>query len=354
MENEITPPNPDHYAIVIGINTYSQLRPLNAAVDDAVRFAEWLKKPNGGGLPGKNVKLIVSPVKEIPPEPFPVADHIDRALIEMGIKVRERVGKRLYFYFAGHGIGPTFDDVGMLMASAAMDQLNFNLGLGPYRTFLRKRKPFVEVIYILDCCRDETKNARLGEPSFTLPDAEGGDNVRDLSIMAAKFGEKAFEPKDKTLGERRSILTKVLLNGLEKHEAADPLGRITNNTLVDYIVREVPRSAEESKLKQSPVIEKWNLEQELVLCTVPASGKYKRVHIIANVREADGELILLDHSNREMISKPAIECTAAAPWEVPILGNWFGIRYSKTPDAPPKLVDLRNVSEDPYVVEFVE
>ena len=63
--------NRDHYAVVIGIDKYSQFRRLSSAVKDATRFSEWLNSPDGGGVPKENTHLIVS--EEVKKEEKPAA-----------------------------------------------------------------------------------------------------------------------------------------------------------------------------------------------------------------------------------------------------------------------------------------
>ena len=71
--------NPNDYALVLGINDYPGIkdRSLKGAVRDAERFCDWLRDTAvGGGLPEKNVEIIVStplPLK-------PLKDEVDEAL----------------------------------------------------------------------------------------------------------------------------------------------------------------------------------------------------------------------------------------------------------------------------------
>ena len=99
------PEQPDDYAIVIGLNDYpqfgSQGRPLAGAIEDAERFATWLKDTKtGGGLPQDNCKEILS-------TPDPLAPNklgIDLALGSLITQAKVAGGgRRLYFYFSGHG-----------------------------------------------------------------------------------------------------------------------------------------------------------------------------------------------------------------------------------------------------------
>src|SRR4051794_13543100 len=58
-EGKMAANNRDHFAIIIGINKYPQLPPLDSAVDDARRFARWLLEV--GGLEDDHIEIIESP-----------------------------------------------------------------------------------------------------------------------------------------------------------------------------------------------------------------------------------------------------------------------------------------------------
>src|SRR5262245_15045205 len=113
--------NKDHYAIVIGIDKYSQLGNLSTAVSSARSFGDWLTAPDGGGLTANNIQMILSPL-DSPSESFkarPVAAQIDNALTQLGLVKAGLLGKRLYFYFAGLAHGTSLDDLTILMAHAS-------------------------------------------------------------------------------------------------------------------------------------------------------------------------------------------------------------------------------------------
>jgi len=242
--------NINDYAIIIGIDNYPQLRPLSSAVSDATRFAEWLVSPEGGGLPQDNVQLILSP-SEPPANPYdarPLQHDVDKALARLVGNGGMRVGRRLYFYFAGHGIGPSVDDVGMLLANASLSRLGSNIGLRPYRHFFRQAGLFDELVFIVDCSRDPYLHVPTVPPSLFVQQNESLANVKELIILAAAYGRRAFNTiTDK--GEARGVLTAAVLNGLEGM-ATDPQGRITSSTLSDYIRRRMPELTPE--LRQEP------------------------------------------------------------------------------------------------------
>ncbi|MBC7921342.1 MAG: caspase family protein [Ferruginibacter sp.] len=339
------------YAIVVGINSYSQLRPLRAAHKDATEFAQWLHSPDGGGLPVKNVRLILSP-DAFPADPLdatPVQKDIDKALRDFGVLNNRRIGRRLYFYFAGHGIGPTFDDVGLLMAPAAMNGLKRNIGLRPYRLYFHDHFLFDELVFILDCCRDPAHSVETAGPDFTIAHSPVSP-VNDFVILAAAYGEKAFEPTDKVTDERRGLLTRAVLEGLQKPEAADSQGRFTAYTLREYVKKRVPALAKDEKLRQEPDIPLP--EKDILFSTLPV-GQLAKVNVrIAVTEDLGGSLILRDNAMQVIEERPAV--VDQPPWNIRLLRNrWYAVEHTASePGTPPAILDLRNVKHNPYVFHF--
>jgi uncharacterized caspase-like protein len=352
--------NPDHHAIVIGIDTYSQLHRLRGSVNDARLFAEWLMKEDGGGLPEENVHLILSP-PDLPSDPFearPVAYQIDRALTRIGLTRPARLGaKRLYFYFAGHGFGPEFDDVGMLMANASdPDRLanTYNIGLRPFRLFFRKTEAFDEIIFILDCCRDPLVNVDTGIPGIK-PGYEGtGVSVRDFVVMAAAYGAKAFQKPPVDKDKPHGILTTAILEALEKPDAADGLGRFTASSLFDYVSKRIKNIGEDPKLRQIPEVYNPKTNPEIIFSTIPES-KLERVETWISVApQYTGELILKDNHGIVITKTSAAGLTKQNPWKVYLIRNrWYALAHSDGMTESPSLI-LRDLDQvpNPYQVTF--
>jgi uncharacterized caspase-like protein len=356
--------NPDHYAIVIGIDGYSQLPRLRAAGKDATRFTEWLTSRNGGGVPPQNVQVVLSPPGPVDSSNTfiarPIADDIDRAMADIGIQralsERSRIGKRLYFYFSGHGVGPAFDQVGMLMANASMDRLKSNIGLHEYREFFRNTAMFDEVVFILDCCRDSRVGIKTSEPGF---DGTGGwaapDAVQDFVVFGGMYGEKAFQVWSSDINERRGLLTQAVLEALQKPDAADALGRFTASTLRDYVHERVPQLASEATMKQTPAFDLTQIRREIVFGTIPADQLPRlRIRIVAPPG-LTGELVLMDRGIREMERRPATSVTEDQPsWIVELVRNRrYTVEHTESgPNAPANTLDLRNAQGDPYVYIF--
>ena len=341
-----------HFAVAVGIDTYPKLLRLTSSVKDATEFCLWLTAPDGGDLPDENVRLIASPAT-LPSDPFdarPVKDEIDRALRDFGAESGTRIGSRLYFYFAGHGFGATFDDVGMLMAPASMTTLKFNIGLRAYRDYFHETGLFDEVVFLVDCCRDNAQGVETESPVFAkTPVPDRAQQVVDFVVLAAGYGKQAFAPVVGATGERRGLLTQAVLEALRGAPAAlDPLGRITASTLAAYVKDRVKKLADDDKLRQDPDIPS---SPELVFGKVNlASMRRLKVHIVAPP-ELTGELILRDGNHTELGRRDVNLAREAAPWEIDVLPN---NRYDIENPQSDLVVVLNpaKATQEPYVFRF--
>ncbi|HLL45731.1 MAG TPA: caspase family protein [Longimicrobiaceae bacterium] len=310
------------YAIIVGINDYRGLRPLRSAHQDATRFYEWLIDPDGGAVPADHVRILLSP-DPMPVDPFdgtPVQRDIDRALRDFGVEGGGRVGRRLYFYFAGHGVGPTFDEVAMLMADAAMQRLNSNIGLRGYLSYFKNTGVFDELVYIVDCCRDRVLTARGADPVFTFEPANPLPRVADFVVLAAAYGEKAFDPAVTTGGERRGILTTAVMEALGGDpRAADAQGRVTSSSLRQYVLERVPQLAAGAQLDQTPEVPRIP-HPDFVF--VQRDPRPVRVRIVAGPG-VEGDLVVHDGADmREVARRAASDARGAAPpWELDLVRN---------------------------------
>jgi uncharacterized caspase-like protein len=349
------PPITDHYGIAVGIDTYPSLRKLTSAVGDATRFCEWLLDENGGNVHQDNVKLIPSPPATAADrfDAKPIQDDIERALRDFGAEVGKRIGKRLYFYFAGHGFGPSFDEVGMLMANASMNALQKNIGLREFRDYFHERGLFDEVVFILDCCRDSARGKATNGPGFDdfspVPDRVA--HVVDFVVLGAAYGEKAFAPIDQANGERRGILTRAILEALRGDlRALDPKGRVTAATLKGFIRDRVPTLADDDKLKQAPEVPQ---DADLVLHQVDLNTiKRAQVHVIASAALATGDLVLLDGTDNTELDRISVDkAREANPWQIQILPiTRYIVEHSDSDNN--RLIDPAKIKAEPHVVRL--
>ena len=356
----------DDYAIVIGIDSYAKMAddksfaPLTSAVGDANAFMQWLVSPNGGGIqndptPGiRRIIPIFSPTVlnnqlPSPMEAKPVKDQIDDALIEFGFTgANKPIGRRLYFYFSGHGIGLGSSDVAMMMANAFRAMESRNVGLRMYREYLQERHLFDEVVFIADCCRSRvTTPIDLGKPGFTTPKDAEMPPVQDVAILAAEYGELSF-----AVSGGQGLLTKALIEGLNGDpEAVDQLGRVTSNTLNNFLPKRVKNLAKQNLLKQKPEMNFFPETAEIVF----SKPKNKiKIRIIADA-SIKGEIFVCNGSKEEITEigrREAELATQESPWEVELMDSAVPYFIKGTKLNNFIMVELSTVKENNNVLQI--
>jgi hypothetical protein len=231
-------PNPNDYALVVGINDYRALDPLDGAKKDADAFVKWLLDPLGGDVPEDNVKVFLSTKEPWSPGLEEIVDWMIELVEEKSPALDERIGRRMYLFMAGHGIGPGVEEAGLLTPTTSSLAVKYLAG-SRYADFFRETALFEEVLLFMDCCRDH--DWELPAAYFPLkrkPDAAAGHAVLTMYAFATGFGRKARE-RDFGDGDGVSgVFTRALLDGL-RCGGAEPDGRITAESLKRYVERRV-------------------------------------------------------------------------------------------------------------------
>lgn len=229
-------PKLQDYALVVGIDRYAAtdfLEPLNGPKNDVQQFIDWLQSPSGGKVDAQNVKpyMLVSDDLGTTPKSNEIVDVVKKLLaLSHGGEVR--IGRRLYIFLAGHGVGPDLDDVGLLTAEATEDVPIYVEGRR-YANLFRGRAVFDEVVLVMDCCRDF--DGELPPPYFPFKkriDSGGAHRVKRFYAYATGFGRAS---REKDFGKKVSgIFSHVIISGLEGG-AVDGEGRITGASLERYV-----------------------------------------------------------------------------------------------------------------------
>jgi Caspase domain len=249
----------EHYAVVVGIDQYAQLSSCNFAVQSAIAFAEWLRQPDGGGLSAENIYTLVSPA-ELPATPLdvkPRGSDIDDVLAQLVQGKKEKVGERLYFYFAGQASGSLHSDVLLLMADAALDRPGGGISLRRYRQLLSHC--FAEIVFVLDCAFIPYNNSLASEPGLAAPVEMRRSSVKEFILMSTTKGtHDTVDLGAASIG----LLTKVVLEGLRGGAASGsgpavndqelPERQITAVSLSDYVRARVRDTTTGPKLQQLP------------------------------------------------------------------------------------------------------
>jgi len=264
--NDDTGQNED-CALVVAIGNYRELTPLRGPGPDAIRFCTWLREK--GGLKIENIKLVDGN------EPGrPVNSEIVDALVKLRIRMNKRRGRRLYFYYAGHGLGPTFNDVAIVPADAAQGMLVATCyGLNQCIDYFVKTGFFDELVVFMDCCREREEVTTIPLPfKFERPFENARGQVNHFTLLAAGDGAKSFEVRDLTPAQERKfrgIMTMALIDGLNGAAGAiDSNNNVTSTSLARYVATRVEEEARINQLDQ--VIDKPKPpQQEIVFFTIP-------------------------------------------------------------------------------------
>ncbi|HYW13868.1 MAG TPA: caspase family protein [Longimicrobium sp.] len=232
-------PNSEDFALVIGIDDYKALDGLDGAKNDAEAFVRWLRDPAGGDVPGENIKLFLSSSDPWAPTMEPIIEWLAELVEARSPGQDDYVGRRLYLFMAGHGIGPSVDEAGLLMSNTSAISVNYMPG-SKYANLFRQAALFEDVVLFMDCCRDHDWDL----PDANIPlrfksDPAAAHKVNILYAFATGFGRKS---RERAFGENGSgvggVFTRALLDGLAC-KAATPDGRITSESLKRYVLRQV-------------------------------------------------------------------------------------------------------------------
>jgi uncharacterized caspase-like protein len=235
-------PHPRDHAIVVGIEDYEDdaLGALRGAKNDAKEFAKWLKDPHGGGLPEKNVDLILSESGQ--EGCAPAAERVARAFVRLLRNANldeEPIGRRLYVFFAGHGAGnPTsIDEVGLLPAPFSRFSTWYLVGLDYVRD-MQRLAAFDEIFLFMDCCRDELPRAVRPFPlAIDVKNDASAGKVRVFVGYATEHGSKAREREFDGEGVH-GVFSYALLEALRSNQTWVD-GVLTAQRLASYVEERV-------------------------------------------------------------------------------------------------------------------
>jgi uncharacterized caspase-like protein len=234
------PRNERDYAVVVGIDTYPKypnLTALNGAVNDAQNFIDWLKSPSGGNMPGANIFPFLTAANGAGPRLSDIQDAFED-LVARSNGGEDAVGRRLYIFFSGHGVGTGVDDASLLTADHSRNADKYLVGR-IYANYFKECGMFDEVLLFMDCCQDYDGN--LADHAFHLRrfvDVGAAHQVRRCYGYATEFGRKAREKELE--GRVQGIFSHAILKGLQGL-AVDEQNCITAPQLERYVKAKVPQ-----------------------------------------------------------------------------------------------------------------
>lgn len=246
-----------NYAIVIGINDYNPpenrgLASLNGAIADAESVYDWIIRK--GDVDSKNCHLITSDRDPLNPIKNDVDEVIGKIVADIMDNQSRKAG-RLYFYFAGHGIGVEQDLEQNALCMANWSDFtadSSSISSGSYKQKFLSEGLFTEIVIWLDCCRNIKSYLRPGASPGIIPRLGAINNPKWFLAFATHYQNQAFETTG-TNGEPRGIFTKVLLEGLNG-TASPGTSTITGLDLSDHLYFNVGPEAQKAGFLQEPEV----------------------------------------------------------------------------------------------------
>ena len=220
------------YAIVIGAGQYFHRKSPEVywPIDNAGRFAEWLRSPEGGELPTQNIQLLLSPT----------IFQVERALNLFGINDTSRMGGRLYIYFSGFGIGSSLDDLGFLFSDVNPKDVPKSVMLNRFRGWINNSKGFDEYIWVIDYSMIDSPSLRKSEEKLKSVQRD----VRELFLVNGN------DPKGAEPGLYTKIVIKAFSGKLKSLQ-----GDTTVSKLEQFIYKEYGKKFEgKRKLHTFPIV----------------------------------------------------------------------------------------------------
>ena len=193
-------------ALVIGLDAYEHQEAweLRAAVRDAIAFAKWVTAPGAGRATEQTLTLLLSPHADRPVNDvkFRLAteSEIRRALFDH--KKNGAGAKRLWFFYAGHGLAPAGGgpDQAPVIVPADVKDLDFYrsnpIDLSSWIREMQVSAPEYQV-YFVDACRGIVVSEDVVTATktlfFDLSKSNAGDQARQAVLFATTAGQLANE-----------------------------------------------------------------------------------------------------------------------------------------------------------------
>ncbi|GAB3325555.1 hypothetical protein GCM10027299_23810 [Larkinella ripae] len=341
--------NAADYAVIIGVRHYPEFGNLNGPTEDARAFYDWLTDPQKGSVPPANCQLVESnldPDDEFPERP--IQAQIDRAFqrIWQHLIGSGKPGRRFYFYFNGHGIGVKESNTALLMANFETRFFRDSaLSSQGYLDRIIASGRFLEVVFLLDCCRNQVLGVNGLPPSFNWPaDNKGAGGTAIWVGYATEYQNKAYEAEfELKPGEQdgslfRGHFTQALLNGLNGEAAEPDTGRITPESLKRHLELETPRIASQKNHNQrARVTNNFPTDPSTFFGVKafpkPVTTAQYRIEVSAS---RTGNVVLLDGDTQTLRSKDQ----DPLPWEVDLSTGLYMLVDEATQEEKPIRVKI--------------
>jgi hypothetical protein len=237
-----------HYAILVAITWYPELTELKGPENDVEDIREWLREPLGGNLDEDKVTVIKSsdfPKVNDRSRAQPAEIAFKKALADLlfqpdGISFKNKVGERLYLFFAGHGfVGKRLAEAALYTAQASRIDPD-HIASKRYAEKIANSGAFDEVVLMMDCCRDVDLSDSIRDPVLKVPDRAGLANTKFMEAYAAGRGQQAREREIVPGGPVRGLFSYVFVDAL-RNAKGNVNDEVTGAVLKGHILDRWPK-----------------------------------------------------------------------------------------------------------------
>lgn len=198
-------------ALLVGINNYENVPPLQCCVDDAMALDELLAE-NDDGSPNYSCRLMTSDSDKV------TEKDLREAVTELLLDFR---GGDVLFYFSGHGVAADEGEGARLLAQESSTEGGY-----PMSELLQaaNESEVESVLLILDCCHSGSIGNGAGDKDYNQVTLSEG-----VTILAASTAKQRSQE-----GVENSLFTELLMDAL-RGGAADVLGRVSAASVYAYV-----------------------------------------------------------------------------------------------------------------------
>ncbi|MBI4679043.1 MAG: caspase family protein [Elusimicrobia bacterium] len=227
-------PNPNAYAIVIGIDEYRQKLPrADYAAGDAKVVAEYLTRVLG--YPEENVATLIND-RALKSD---LEKYLDRWLLNNAEK-----DSSVFIYYSGHGAPNPKTGDAFLVPYDGDPTFIMETGYPIGRLYESLRKlPAKEVVVVLDSCFSGAGGRSViakGARPLVIAAAAPAAVPQNLTVLSAASGDQTSSTYDE---KKHGLLTYFFLKGLRGEADLDGDGKTEIGELFDYLKPRVEKTA---------------------------------------------------------------------------------------------------------------
>jgi hypothetical protein len=261
------------WALVVGVTKYPDpaFDPLKGPEADATDFYAWVTSKDGGGVPLKQAKLIVSSQFKKSASPIdaqPAAEAVTKFFEALDVRAQENdkngkglvAGRRLYIYFSGHGFAPSDTETALLMANAAKNRLKHHIPGREWANLFYRSGYFEEVMLFMDCCRNILPQTIPNPPSVSVRNnPQAIKKGRRFYAFATEWGA---ESRERVIGKGKSrgVFSMALMEGLRGRACEAGTNRVTAKSLRSYLFNNMKDYLGEADLRNPDIPKEPEIE----------------------------------------------------------------------------------------------